>query len=376
MKTAADILRASQNIMLPCPVLAPYLRPDGLTLLSGPEGCGKSSLLSSIAKAVAGGICPGWADGVRSGRVLWLTGEETELGVAESLLSAANSNEEGDSADEEPSSHGRGGDETRAAEILSKVVIESITEPNIPGLIETIRRINPALVIADPVDVLAPPGRSPRGTLEPLLREASRRGIALVGVLHTLHGARVGAKLIKGAGDWTRLARSILYYGPDPRLVADDHVSRSILYTTRRTGAESVARPRPLATTASGRGRYPTSTSRSCLLVLSSEVRRPARSNAPSTSSTSSWLSAPFLGRGPWRRPRTRESPGQLSTGLLTPSGSARPSVRAPTGSSCPEPTGPSLAGSPTPRLSFTRRRLRRGTRRPESPWPTKSCDG
>jgi hypothetical protein len=66
--------------------------------------------------------------------------------------------------------------------------------------------------------------------LEPLFRDARARGYAIVGVLHTLHGARAGGKLVKGSGDWTRVARSIVYYGPDPRFDPSDTKQRSILH--------------------------------------------------------------------------------------------------------------------------------------------------
>lgn len=208
MRSAKSILRERGGSPSERNPLHPYVR-SGLTLVVGPEGSGKSTWLASLAVAVASGQCPPWAKNVRQGPVLWLTGEEEERTVAEGLIGL-------------PGVDGN---------LLERIQIETASHPDLPKLIMQIEEFEPVLIIADPVDVLAPPQQGPRRTLEPLLRVVRAKAIGVVAVVHTLHGARRGQKLVKGAGDWTRLARSVLYYGSDPRPdLVDEERRASILY--------------------------------------------------------------------------------------------------------------------------------------------------
>lgn len=211
MRTAADILRT--QVAVPTPVLGPYIRADGLNLLVGPEGAGKSCLLAQIAVAVASGCCPRWATSVRQGNVLWLTGEETEAVVARGLERAAMSL-----------------DVDVPSNVLKCVTVSDAARDGLDQLLRGVRACDPVLLIADPVDVLAPPKTEPRRALDPLLRDIRARGYAVVAVIHTLHGARAADKVVKGAGDWTRVARSVVYYGPDPRHDPLESSQTSILY--------------------------------------------------------------------------------------------------------------------------------------------------
>jgi hypothetical protein len=186
-------------------VVAPYIRSDGLTLLVGPEKSGKSTLLAEIAMAVAGIVPLPWARSVRHGPVLCLTAEE-HLDIVMSGYAGA------------------------SCEARARIFVEVVSGPDIDHVLGLIAAIKPALVIADPVDVLASPRQEPRRTLEPLFADIRAKGYGVVGVLHSLHGARPGGKIAKGAGDWPRVARSVLYFGPDPRHDPLSPERRAILY--------------------------------------------------------------------------------------------------------------------------------------------------
>lgn len=70
-------------------LLAPWLPRQGLGMLYGPRGCGKTWLAASIAFAVAsgGGLCGKW-NAPRSGRVLYVDGELPAPVLRERLLAA------------------------------------------------------------------------------------------------------------------------------------------------------------------------------------------------------------------------------------------------------------------------------------------------
>lgn len=233
MRTAEEILKAAGNKTTPpAAILGPYVRADGLTLLVGPEGSGKSSLLSSVAIAVATGRRPEWAKSVQKGTVLWFTGEEHELIVAKGV-------------------------ETGGEEAKKNIMIESVSSPDAASVLSALKKYKPALVIADPVDVLAPPGCSPRLTLEPLFARIRLSGVGVVAVVHTLHGARIGSKLVKGSGDWTRVARSVVYYGPDPRVDPLDASQSAVLYHLKFNRGGERGEAHSFSTTGAWQGSIP-----------------------------------------------------------------------------------------------------------------------
>lgn len=217
-RSAREILDDAEHQPAPATQLERYLRRDGINLVAGPEGSGKSSLLGAIAGAVVGGVELPWAPTTPHGPVLWLSAEEDPRTVAEPFRGLP-------------------------AEALQRIHIECGHALDLQQVMKLIRELKPILVVADPVDVLASPRQNPREQLQKLLDYIRDEGCIVVGVLHTLHGARPGGKLVKGSGDWTRLARSVLYYGPDPRHDDNAPERRSVLYhlKTNRGGERGPA---------------------------------------------------------------------------------------------------------------------------------------